>query len=651
MINHEPKYTHILFERVMKTIILALHDPIGCAFPRSMRIFTGTNYDPEFMSNSSKTTGAENVHWNLSDLYEGTSSAAFLNDKEWLVKAAASFAADYRGSIATLEASQLAEALGRYEQIQDIAGRLGSFAYLTWSTDTLNSDHGRLLQEMTEFGSNINQDLIFFEVEWLAVDEDRSKNLINDPALTKWKHYLEVSRLFKDHTLEERQEQVISVKSVTGRSAWVRFFDETLSAATFNLDGEELSEQEVLSKLHHPDRELRRRAAESLTVGLKELSRPLTYIFNTLLVDKKLSDELRKYPHWLSSRNLSNEISDESVDALVSTVVSRYDLAQRYYGLKARLLGLVGQMADYDRYAPLFRSDVTITWDVARHTVTESYSEFDGRLGDIVKKFFDHNWIDAAIKPGKRSGAFSASTVPSAHPYILMNYDGRIRDVQTLAHELGHGVHQYLSREQGILQADTPLTTAETASVFGEMLVFKKLYNSIQDPKEKLGMLMGKIDDTMATVYRQVAMNRFEEASHTARRLEGELTAERLSELWRQTQEQLYGSSVMLSPGYDYWWSYIPHFVHTPGYVYAYAFGELLVLSLYDVYTSNPQGFSDVYVNMLRMGGADWPENILKPTGLDIKDPSFWNRGIAAIDRMLDEAEELAATIHAGADA
>jgi len=603
------------------------------------------------MSLSTKVTGAETVHWDLSDLYPGTSSEAFIDYKKRLESDAASFASEYRGKIASLNASELSDALIRYEMIQDIAGRLGSFAYLTWSTDTLKPENGKLLQEMTEFGSKVNQNLIFFGVEWLAVDDDHAKKLIDDPALSKWKHYLEVSRLYKDHTLEENQEQVISVKSVTGRNAWVRLFDETLSAATFELDDEELSEQEVLSKLHNPDRDLRRRAAESLTEGLKKLSRPLTYIFNTLLVDKKLSDEMRNYPHWLASRNLANEISDHSVEALVEAVESRYDIAQRYYRLKARLLGMEGDMKDYDRYAPVFRSDVTITWDDARKMVTDSYDGFDSRLGEIVKQFFDKNWVDAAIKPGKRSGAFSASTVPSVHPYILMNYDGRIRDVQTLAHELGHGVHQYLSRDQGILQADTPLTTAETASVFGEMLVFKKLYNSIDNPKEKLGMLVGKIDDTMATVYRQIAMNRFEDAAHNARRNEGELTAERLCSIWRETQTKLYGDSVTLSAGYDYWWSYIPHFVHTPGYVYAYAFGELLVLSLYEVYLSAPEGFSDIYVDMLAKGGSDWPENILKPTGLDIKDSSFWKRGVAAIEKMLSDAEQLAEMVEAGVDA
>jgi oligoendopeptidase F len=593
------------------------------------------------MQEMPKTTGAENITWDLSDLYNDINDPAFKSDQEKLKSLAADFAATYRGKVASLGAEGLADALRSYEIIQDIAGKLGSFAYLTWSTDTLNTDYGRLLQQMTEFGSAINQDVIFFGVEWVAVDDEVAQKLINSDKLKPWRHYLEVARLYKPHTLEEKQEQVLSIKSVTGRSAWVRFFDETLGAATFELDGKTMAEQEVLSKLHNPDRDLRRRAAESLTNGLQNLSRPLTYVFNTLLADKQLSDDMRKYQHWLSSRNMSNEISDASVEALVQSVVGRYDIARRFYALKARLLGL-DDMKDYDRYAPLFRSDIVITWDDAKRMVIDAYSAFDQRIGDIVSMFFDKNWIDAAIKPGKRSGAFSASTVPSVHPYILMNYDGRVRDVQTLAHELGHGVHQYLSRNQGILHADTPLTTAETASVFGEMLVFQRLYAAIDDPKEKLGMLIGKIDDTMATVYRQIAMNRFEHASHTTRRAEGELTTERISELWRQTQTDLYGDSVTLTEGYSIWWSYIPHFIHSPGYVYAYAFGELLVLALYESFLAQPDGFQDKYVDVLKAGGSDWPENILAPTGLDITDEAFWQKGFSAIERMLDEAELLA---------
>lgn len=589
-----------------------------------------------------KHTGAETIHWDLSDLYLSADQPSFKADQERLRSMAAQFLSEYRGKVDQLDTNSLAKALTSYEEIQDLAGKLGSFAYLSWATDTLNPENGKLLQEMTEFGSEISQDLIFFSVEWLAVENEKAKSLIHSPTLGRWKHYLETSRLYKDHTLEEKQEQIISLKSVSGRTAWVRLFDETLSSAGFDYDGEVLTEQEVLSKLHSHDREIRRKAAHSMTEGLQNLSRPLTYIFNTLLVDKKISDELRRYPNWLSSRNLSNEISDAAVQSLIDTVMSRYDLAQRYYRLKAKLLGLEGDFNDYDRYAPVLQSEAKIPWKQAESLVLEAYSDFDPRLGEIVAEFFNKNWIDAAIKPGKRNGAFSASTVPSVHPYILMNYDGRVRDVQTLAHELGHGVHQYLSREKGVLQADTPLTTAETASVFGEMLVFRKIYNTLNDPKEKLSMLIGKIDDTMATVYRQIAMNRFEDAAHTTRRNQGELRTEQLNELWRTTQVELYGDSVSLTSGYDYWWSYIPHFVHSPGYVYAYAFGELLVMSLYEQYLQKPEGFQDHYINILKAGGSDWPEKIIAPAGLDITDKDFWKKGITSIEHLLEEAEHLA---------
>lgn len=597
------------------------------------------------MEKKTVATGAEQVRWDLSDLYPDDALQTFKSDQEKLKSMSETFSARYRGKVASLGPSGLAEALADYEAIQDLGGRLGSYAYLSWSTDTLNPDNGRLLQQMTEFGSQLNQLLVFFSVEWVAVDDAVAQKWIDSPELAKWRHYLEVSRLYKPHTLEEKQEQVLSRKSVTGRSAWVRFFDETLGAATFELDGETLPEQEVLSKLHSPDRGLRQRAAASLTAGLKGLSRTLTFVFNTLAADKQISDEMRGYAHWLASRNLSNEIADEAVNALVQAVTGRYDLAQRYYRLKSRLLGLEGEMKDYDRYAPVFRSEAVVSWNEAREMVVAAYGEFHPEMGRIVSEFFEQNWIDAAIVPGKRSGAFSASTVPSVHPYILMNYDGRIRDVQTLAHELGHGIHQYLSRGQGVLQADTPLTTAETASVFGEMLVFQRLYAAIDDPKERLGMLVGKIDDTMATVYRQIAMNRFEDGLHTARRTEGELTADQISAIWRQTQEQLYGDSVQLTEDYGLWWSYIPHFLHTPGYVYAYAFGELLVMALYEAFRRQPEGFQARYVEMLSAGGSDWPQNVVAKTGLDITDPGFWKQGLAVIERMLAEAEDLAAQV------
>jgi len=586
-------------------------------------------------------TGAENVQWDLSDLYESIDDPALEADREKVRDQADQFAAIYKGKIAELDEEGMKQALQDYEALLETIGKIGSYAHLIWSTNTNKPEYGKLMQEANELSSEIHQKLVFFDVEWLAVDDDEAEKLIESEELTHYKHYLETSRRYKDYILSEKEEQVLSAKKVTGRSAWNRYFDETMGAARFELDGEELTQQQILSKLHEPDRDLRKRAQASATETFKEHSRTLTFIFNTLLADKHTNDKLRGYESWISSRNLANEIDDETVDILINSVTNNYSLVHRFYDLKRELLGYE-ELYDYDRYAPLLESEKNIKWDNAQQMVLDSYSNFHPEMGEVAGKFFNQNWIDAAMKPGKRGGAYSASTVPSVHPYVFMNFDGKIRDVQTLAHELGHGVHQYLSREQGALQADTPLTTAETASVFGEMLVFQKLMRNLEDPKEKLALLIGKIDYTIATVFRQVSMNRFEHAIHTHRREKGELTTEDFSRLWRETQEDIYGDSVTLTDNYDIWWSYIPHFLHTPGYVYAYAFGELLVLALYQEYTRSENGFSDKYIEMLKAGGSDWPENIVGKLGLDITQPDFWNNGLAAIENMIEQAEELA---------
>ncbi len=584
---------------------------------------------------------ADSVHWDLSDLYLSPTDPAILIDQETLRRDANRFAKSYKGKMAGFTSSQFAVLLTDYERINDILGRMGSYAYLLWSTNTEEPAHGKLLQQITEFSSEISQILVFFDVDYMAVSDEIVSRWITSPELKKWRFFLESSRRFQPHILSEAEEQILTQKSVTGAQAWIRYFDETLGAARFELDGESLAEQDVLSKLHDSDPALRARAAASLTKGFAEMRRTLTYVFNTLLADKQINDRLRKYPSWITSRNLSNMISDHTVDALVESVRSFYPVVQRYYRLKASILGM-DVLMDYDRYAPLMKAESEVSWEEARSIVVESYTAFHPEMGRITAEFFDKKWIDAAITPGKRGGAYSASTVPSAHPYVFMNYDGRIRDVQTLAHELGHGVHQYLSREQGVLQSDTPLTTAETASVFGEMLVFQKLLATLTDPKEKLALLMSKIDDTIATVFRQVSMNRFEQAMHDARRNEGELSAERFSELWLKTQSDLYGDSVKLSDGYASWWCYIPHFLHTPGYVYAYAFGELLVLALYEEYTRHPDGFSEKYLDLLRAGGSDWPEKLIRKVGVDITQPDFWTQGLHIFERMVNEAEVLA---------
>lgn len=589
-------------------------------------------------------SGAENITWNLSDLYPSPDSEKLSGDRKKLVDTADAFASKYRGTIEGCTDTHLQQALKDYEVIIDLIYKLGSYAHLIWSTNTEDPKLGKLLQEMSELSSEISQKLVFFELEWLAVSEEDAEKLINSEKLASFRHHLKSSRKFKPHILKEEQEQLLSAKSVTGSRAWVRFFDETLASARFELDGESLTEQEVLSKLHEPDRELRKRAADSLTEGFKSLSRTLTFIFNTLLADKFTNDKFRDYQSWISARNLSNEIKDEAVDALVEAVTGRYELVQRYYKLKTRLLGYE-KMYDYDRYAPLLDTQSVITWDKAREIVEEAYTRFHPEMGEITATFFEKNWIDAAIRPGKQGGAYSASTAASVHPYVFMNYDGKVRDVQTLAHELGHGVHQYLSRRQGPLQASTPLTTAETASVFGEMLVFQDLLSGLNDPKEKLALVLGKIDDTIATVFRQISMNRFENAIHTKRREEGELTTEEFSKLWMQSQIELYGDSVELTDNYHIWWSYIPHFLHTPGYVYAYAFGELLVLALYEKYLAEPEGFPERYLDLLKAGGSDTPENLLMKMQVDINSPNFWDNGLSAIEKLIVQAEELASQI------
>ena len=448
-------------------------------------------------------------------------------------------------------------------------------------------------------------------------------------------------RLYRPYLLTEPEEKILAEKSVTGRSAWERFFDELHSAARYEFDGEQMSRDQILSRLYDADREVRRRAAANFTAGLKELRRSTTYVFNTILADKASDDRLRAYPTWITGRNLGNQVDDATVQALVDAVTSRYDIVARYYRLKARLLGLP-ELFDYDRYAPLPAADRDFGWDQAKEIVLSAYGAFHPRLAEIAGWFFDRRWIDAPPRPGKYGGAFSHGAVPSVHPYILLNYDAKPRDVMTLAHELGHGVHQTLSGVQGLLQADTPLTTAETASVFGEMLVFRSMMAGEPDAAVRLGMLTQKIEDSFATAFRQISMNRFEHAIHTARRGEGELTSERLNELWLQSQRAMFGDSVTLTDDYGLWWSYIPHFIGTPGYVYAYAFGELLVLALYARYQEVGPGFADAYIGMLSKGGSDWPHAIVEPLGVNLKDPAFWHGGLRILEDMVAEAEGLA---------
>ncbi len=585
-------------------------------------------------------TGAEGVSWNLADLLASEAQVdPYLEEGSRLAR---EFAERYRGHVQNLSPTELRQGLKELERIQDQLDRVHTFAFLNWCTRSEEHAAGALLQRVREVYTRIAQELLFFELELSALPAEELRRRWNDPELAGYRHYLEILERRSRHLLTEPEERMAAEKSITGIGAWTRFFDETLAAARFELDGRALTEQEVLALLHEPDRSTRRSAAMAFTAGLQRHLRTLTYVMNTVLAEKASEDRMRRFQHWLESRNLANEISDAAVQALVDAVVSRYDLVERFYRLKRRLLGL-DELYDYDRYAPVGTMGRRFAWQEAREIVTSAYARFSPVLGDLVARFFAERWIDAGVRPGKRAGAFSHRAVPQVHPYILMNYTGRIRDVQTLAHELGHGVHQYLSRELGSLQGSTPLTTAETASVFGEMLVFDALREAEQDPSRRLSLLVSKIDDIVATVFRQVAMNRFEDLVHNRRRRDGELSPDELSRCWLSTQHEMFRGSVILGDHYGIWWSYIPHFIHTPGYVYAYAFGELLVLALYSIYRQEGPGFVERYLKLLSAGGSDWPHRLLEPFGVDLQDPGFWHHGLREIEILLEEAERLAA--------
>ena len=592
--------------------------------------------------NETKYSGAEEVAWDLSDLYDSTGDPDLDRDLDQADRKAKKLASEYKGRISDLTAEEMLKLLQRYEEILELSGKAATYAYLSWSTNTEMAERGALLQKNTERSSRLYQELLFIELEWAKAPEVKARKLMDDPKLAHYRYKLEVTRRFRPYLLSEAEEKILAEKAVTGKNAWTRYFGEVLSSAKYELDGEILPEQVILKKLYDPDRELRCRAAAAFTKGLKQLRHTTTYVFNNILADKASNDRLRSYPGWISARNLDNQVDDATVSALINAVTSRYDIVARYYRLKAGLLGLT-ELYDYDRYAPISDTASSYTWDQAKDVVLKAYQAYHPKMAEIASLFFSRQWIDAAVSPGKRGGAYSHSAVPSVHPYIFINFEGRERDVTTLAHELGHGVHQYLSRKQGILLADTPLTTAETASVFGEMLVFQDLVAAEKDPKVKLSMLVRKIEDSLATVFRQVAMNRFEDGAHRKRRSQGELTTEGLSEIWSKTQEAMFNGSVTLTRDYSLWWSYIPHFINLPGYVYAYAFGELLVLALYARYQEVGADFADDYLNMLSAGGGVQPEELVKPLGVDLKDPDFWDQGLARIEKMVAEAESLQA--------
>ena len=591
-------------------------------------------------------TGAEDVAWDLSDLYESGDDPRIEHHVREVEEAAAAFRERYYGRIAELSAAELVEAIDERERIDSIFTRAIYYAHLWFSTNMADSQRGALLARLTEKSAVIETQLLFFGLELADLDDAQADALLADTTLERWDHWLRSVRKFRPYILTEPEEKIMTEKSVSGVSAWDRLYDELLGALKVDLDGAEISFEEAMAKLYSGDRDERRRASEAVTIALEPGLRTRTFIFNTIVVDKSIDDRLRGYENWLSARNLRNDTTDEAVRALVDAAVSRYDFVQRYYRLKARLIGL-DRLSFYDRMAPIGEDPTKSSWAEASQIVLDAYADFSSDVGDIVQRFFRESWIDAPVRENKRPGAFCATTVPGVHPYVFMNFTGERRSILTLAHELGHGLHGYLAQPLGLYNANTPLTTAETASVFGEALTFKRLLAIEDDPGRRLNLLAGRIEDSIATVFRQIAMNRFEDVVHTWRREEGELSMEKLEELWLATQTQMFDDSVDVD-GYGSWWSYIPHFMGSPGYVYAYAYGFLFALSIFRKYELEGDAMVEPYLDVLRAGGSKRPEELAEIVGLDLADPGIWESGIDALAVELDEAEALAADIGLG---
>lgn len=579
--------------------------------------------------------------WDLSDLYDGTADPALEADLARAETEARAFAEGYAGQLQGLSGDRLAEAIATYQRIDEVLGRVMSFAQLLFSGDSQDPANGRFYQDMQERVTGISTHLLFFTLELNRLEEAMlEKKFAGSAALRHWRPFLRDLRVFRPHQLSDEVERLLHEKEVTGRSAWNRLFDETITAMQVTVKGETLNVSGALNKLSDRDRSVREAAAKGVAAAFGEKARLFTLITNTLAKDKEIIDGWRKYPRPGSSRNRANMVEDEVVDALVSAVTASYPaLSHRYYAMKARWLGLP-KLQHWDRNAPLpDEDDSQIPWDAARERVLAAYSAFSPELGRAGRDFFDQPWIDAALRPGKSSGAFAHPTVPSAHPYLLLNYHGKSRDVMTLAHELGHGVHQVLAAKQGYLMSGTPLTLAETASVFGEMLTFRAVLDAETDPRRRRALLAGKVEDMLNTVVRQIAFYRFETLLHDARR-QGELSREEIGALWMRVQSESLGPAFEFTPDYEIFWSYVPHFVHTPFYVYAYAFGDCLVNALYGVYQEGGvPDFQDKYLELLRAGGTLRHRELLAPFGLDASDPAFWHKGLNVISGFIDELE------------
>lgn len=586
-----------------------------------------------------KDLGTTDVLWNLDTLYDSLQDELLVDDFDLCSQEAEMLRENCEGKLAELEPAFFARSVRRLERIHVNLGRIDTYAFLYFVTRVKDDEAGAFLQKSKEDASRINSELVFFDLEWAKMDQESAEKLLESEDVAPYRHYLINLRKYAKHLLSHSEESLLVELSPVGRDSWLTLFEKLLGHLEFG--EKKRSEEEVLSDLYDSSREVRQTAALDLTAGLKSQMHILSHIFNTILAEKMIDDRLRSYPSWISARNLSNELDDQTVNALVSSCTDRYDIVQRYYTLKKDLLGLT-ELHDYDRYAPLpSLPDRLVSWQECREMVLEGFRAFSPEMADIATLFFEENWIHAPLLEGKRGGAFAHPAVPDANPFVLVNYTGNLRDVSTVAHELGHGIHQYLAREKGYFNSDTPLVLAETASVFAELLIFHKQLETLKDTSERRAFTCQKLESIFATVFRQISMNRFENMVHTNRREKGEISTDELSTLWMQSQEEMFGDSVTLGEHYKIWWSYIPHFLHTPGYVYSYAFGELLVLSLYQIYLDEGDGFISKYINLLSEGGSQSPAELLAPFKIDLNDPSFWNGGLSVIENMLKDVENV----------
>ncbi len=586
-----------------------------------------------------KELGTTDVVWNLNALYDSTEDELLSDDLDLCIQEAALVKELCHTKMTTLKPAVFARCIRRIERIKVNLGRIETFAFLNFVTQVKNDAAGAFMQKCKEDVSLVERELVFFNLEWAQLDKEVADNLLSTEETDSYKHFLTTLRKYQKHLLSEERESLLVEIAPVGKEAWLTLFEKVMGNLEFG--EKKRGEEEVLSALYSQDRDIRCLASSDLTEGLQRRLHILSHIFNTILAGKMIDDRLRHYPSWVSSRNLSNELEDSTVDTLITSSTARYDIVQRYYLIKKEILGL-DELYDYDRYAPLpSLPQELVSWEKCKTIVLDGFTQFSPEMADIGNLFFEHNWIHAPLLDGKRGGAFAHPAVPDANPFILVNYTGNLRDVSTVAHELGHGIHQYLAKEKGYLNADTPLVLAETASVFAELLIFHNQLAMLHEPDAKRAFICQKLESIFATVFRQISMNRFEDMIHNSRRDKGEVSTDLLSKLWMRSQKAMFGDSVTLTDNYKIWWSYIPHFLHSPGYVYSYAFGELLVLALYNLYLKEGSKFVPKYLDLLKEGGSQSPYELLRPFAIDLDDPQFWQGGLEVINNMLSEVENV----------